>query len=99
MSDSAEFQAVPSDYLFTSGPTDTSRVVYRFQPVRAVTVGRRGSDFFNRWIELQYGDSLKPATVYLNDGGWHGWRPILTRTNRRIAHYLRKLIPPSEETC
>jgi len=64
----------------------------RFQPVLDVLVGRRGSDFVNRWIELKYGGSANPSTVYLNDGGWRGWRPILTRSNRKIAAELRALI-------
>jgi len=41
---------------------------------------------------LKYGDSVNPSTVYLNDGGWRGWRPILTRSNRKIAAELRALI-------
>ncbi len=56
-----------------------------FQPVLSVQKGRRGSDFMNRRIEVQYGNPERPSTVYLNDGGWRGWRPILARTNRRIV--------------
>ena len=63
-----------------------------FQPVLSVEKGRRGSDFINRWIEVQYGDPEQPSTVYLNDGGWRGWRPLLTRTNRRILTELSGLI-------
>ena len=56
-----------------------------FQPVLSVQKGRRGSDFQNRWIEVQYRDPEHPSTVYLNDGGWRGWRLILARTHRRIV--------------
>lgn len=63
-----------------------------FQPVVSVQKGRRGSDFMNRWIEVQYGDPEHPSTVYLNDGGWRGWRPILTGSNRRIVADLSAAI-------
>jgi len=43
---------------------------------------RRGSDFFSRWIEVRYGEFDYLSTVYLYDGGWNGWQPLLTRTNR-----------------
>jgi hypothetical protein len=65
----------------------------RFQPVLEVLIGRRGSDFFNRWIELHYGGSDDPSTVYLSDSGWLGWRPILTGSNRRMLGALRSLTP------
>ena len=70
-------------------------VVMRLGPVRRVLVGRRGSDYFNRWIELAYGDSDQPSIVYLNDGGWRGWRPILMRTTRKIGNELSSLIAQS----
>ncbi len=66
-----------------------------FQPVLDVLVGRRGTDLLNRWIELRYGDSANPSTMYLNDGGWRGYRPILTRSNRKIAAELMELITTS----
>jgi hypothetical protein len=57
-------------------------------PVLHVAAGRRGSDFINRWIEVTYGDIEHPSTIFLNDGGWRGWRPLLTRSNRRIVRDL-----------
>ena len=57
----------------------------QIKPVLSVQKARRGSDSISRWIEVQYGDPEHAFTVYLNDGGWRGWRPILARTNRRIA--------------
>ncbi len=65
--------------------------VIQFQPILSVDSGRRGSDFVNRWIEVQYGDPDRPSTAYLNDGAWRGWRPILTRSNHRILTELSAL--------
>jgi hypothetical protein len=59
--------------------------------IRRVSIGKRGSDITNRWVEVQYGDPTSPTTVYLNDGGWLGWRPLLTSSNRRIAEALQAL--------
>ena len=44
------------------------------------------------WITVIYGDSDEPTRVYINDGGWLGWRPILTRSNLRIANALLTLL-------
>ena len=65
--------------------------VIELQPILSVEKGRRGSDFMNRWIEIQYGDPEQPSTAYLSDGGWRGWRPILTRSNHRILTELSAL--------
>ena len=59
-----------------------------FEPVLQVAIGRRGSDFINRWIEITYGDRVQPSTAFINDGRWRGWRPILTRSNRKILRDL-----------
>jgi hypothetical protein len=63
----------------------------RLSNLKGVAVGRRGSDHFNKWIEVVYGDN-HPQTAYLRDGGWRGWRPILTGSHRPIADALRVLI-------
>jgi hypothetical protein len=65
--------------------------VVQLQPVLSVEMGRRGSDFMNRWIEVRYGEAPFPSVAYLNDGGWRGWRPLLTASNRRMAAELSKL--------
>jgi hypothetical protein len=70
----------------------TGNQVTQFEPVLSVQKGRRGSDFMNRWIEVQYGDAETPSTVYFNDAGWRGWRPILARTNRRIVADLSAVL-------
>ena len=65
--------------------------VIALEPVLSVVRGRRGSDFINRWVEVNYGDPAVPSVAYLNDGGWRGWRPLLTKTNRQMAADLSTL--------
>jgi hypothetical protein len=66
--------------------------VIQFQPILSVEKDRRGSDFMNRWIEVRYGVAASPSVAYLNDGGWRGWRPLLTASNRRMAVELSKRV-------
>lgn len=93
MEDHAEFTPgeIPQRMPWSANRTERWERTYRLESIRQVTRGRRGSDFFNRWIEVRYGDSDHPSTVYLNDGGWRGWRPILKRTNRQIEASLKEL--------
>jgi hypothetical protein len=86
---------VPPRMAWSGDHSQREERVCRFQAVREVLVGRRGSGFFNRWIEMRYGDPDHPSTVYLNDGGRRGWRPILKGTNRQMAGELKSLISPS----
>jgi hypothetical protein len=65
--------------------------VIQFQPILSVEKGRRGSDFMNRWIEVRYGEAASPSVAYLNDGGWRGWRLLLTKSNRRMVAQLSRL--------
>jgi hypothetical protein len=58
--------------------------------IRAVSSGKRGSDFINRWVEVEYGEV--DTVVYLKDGRWRGWRPLLTPSNKRIARALQSTI-------
>jgi hypothetical protein len=60
--------------------------------LREVTFGARGSDFINTWIEAVFGIEDSPSTLYMNDGGWFGWRALLTSRNTRIASALRDLL-------
>jgi len=76
----------------TSAEFRDSRGAIRLDPVLKVSSGRRGSDFFNRWIEVEFGRQESPSTLFLNDGGWRGWRPILTRSNRRVVSELTSLV-------
>jgi hypothetical protein len=61
-----------------------------------VNMGGRGSDFVNTWIEIHYGDTSDPKVAYVNDGGWFGWRPLLTGSNVRIARSLTGLMREPE---
>lgn len=64
-------------------------------PLSEISIGRRGTDFFNRWIELRYGIRGHERVSYLKDGGSRGWRPILTRTHRGIIEALREAMAES----
>jgi hypothetical protein len=64
--------------------------------IRSVEVGGRGNDIVNTWIEVHFGDASTPSTVYINDGGWLGWRPMLTSSNLRIARSLNALSAQSQ---
>jgi hypothetical protein len=64
------------------------------EPLRDVAYGRFGSDFFNRWIRVTFGSESNPVVCYIKDGGWRGWRPILTRSNRPILDALRRRLKP-----
>jgi hypothetical protein len=74
--------------------TDAGDVV-RLDAVTDMRAGRRGSDLVNTWIELHAELDGAPSVVYLNDGGWFGWRPLLTGSNRELARSLASLLPRS----
>ena len=65
----------------------------RFAKVRAVTVGARGSDFVNTWVEVDCDVDGRRMVVYLNDAAWLGWRPLVTNANARLADALTSLLP------
>jgi hypothetical protein len=65
----------------------------RIDQVVNVSIGRRGTDFFNSWVEVRYLNGDEARTVFINDGGWLGWRPLLTGSNRRILHVLQGIAP------
>lgn len=58
--------------------------------ITAVRYGREGHDFINRWIRVEYVDGPHSHRVYLKDGAWRGWRPILTRSNAAILTAIRE---------
>jgi hypothetical protein len=58
-----------------------------------VQMGRRGTDLANAWIEVHAEMDAAPTVVYLNDGTWMGWRPLLSDSNVRIATALAQLLP------
>lgn len=59
--------------------------------VRTVSVGSRGTDIVNTWVEVRF-DTDGGRVAYLNDGRWLGWHQILTRSNREMASALAALI-------
>lgn len=52
--------------------------------ITEVRYDRVAPDFVNRWIILTHHGADGGGDVFLKDGGWRGWRPLLTRSNRRI---------------
>jgi hypothetical protein len=60
--------------------------------VRRVQMWTSRSDFVNTWVEVQCDVNGTRMVVYLNDGGWLGWRPILTSANTRLADALASLM-------
>jgi hypothetical protein len=74
----AFFQAVGDDVV----------VLARISDVR---IGGHGTDFINTWIEVHAEVSPETRVVYLTDGAWLGWRPLLSRSNTRIVRALAQL--------
>jgi hypothetical protein len=58
---------------------------------RSVTVGARGSDYVNTWVEVDCDVDGRRMVVYLNDAKWLGWRPLLTGANTRLADALAQI--------
>jgi hypothetical protein len=64
----------------------------RIRDVREVSLGKKGRDWFNTWVEVRYGSQASPEVIFSNDGRWRGWYPILRRSNREIERVLQDLI-------
>jgi hypothetical protein len=58
---------------------------------RIANVGLRryGWGPFPRFIEIEFEVDGAQRAAFFTDGGWMGWRPILTRSNGGIAHSIR----------
>jgi hypothetical protein len=80
----------PSGARFTS-----DRLDFGFGEILSMTYGRRGSDFFNRWIEVRCRPADVVKTVFIKDGGQRGWRPILHGTNGAIKNEFQSLLESS----
>jgi hypothetical protein len=63
----------------------------QFTKARSVTVGARGSDFVNTWVEVDCNVDGRRMVVYLNDAKWLGWRALLTGANIRLADALTQI--------
>jgi hypothetical protein len=82
----------PSDARLVSAPSP--QVHLSCDHVVGVRRERYGRGLVPRFVGIEYqkpeGDT---QMAYFNDAEWNGWRPLLTRSNRRmaeaIARYLR----------
>jgi hypothetical protein len=45
-----------------------------------------------RFVEISYETADGIVVAYFNDGAWHGWRPMLTGSNRRIVNQIRQCV-------
>ena len=48
-----------------------------------------GTDAFNNWIAFSFETPHGLRRAYVNDGGWLGWRPFFTGSNRTLLQALR----------
>jgi hypothetical protein len=86
----------PTARIMVFKGSDVGEVV-DIDPVTEVTMGKRGNDLVNTWIEVRFGEPGRSRTLYLNDGAWLGWRPMLTSSNIRMADALAATIRPAAE--
>jgi hypothetical protein len=60
--------------------------------LKFVSYGRKGTDFGNRWVEVQYYDDAGHKKIaFIKDGRWRGWRPIVTKSNEELVRILMSL--------
>jgi hypothetical protein len=64
---------------------------------RTITIGPRGSDYVNTWVEVDCDVDGRRMTVYLNDATWLGWRALLTGANTRLADALTQIREPGPD--
>lgn len=67
----------------------TATVDIRMNEVQSVGVERYGWGLFPRFVVIRSESEAGPCVAYFNDAGWNGWRPLLTRSNKRMAASLR----------
>jgi hypothetical protein len=61
-----------------------------FDHVVAVRRERYGWGLVPRFVAITYETDTGQAIAYFNDGGWQGWRPLLTGSNSRMANAIRQ---------
>jgi hypothetical protein len=66
--------------------------------IQGVDMGGRGTDFANIYVRAHCSHDRSPPVVYLNDGRWMGWRPMLTGSNFRLARALAAIIDHDSAT-
>jgi len=59
---------------------------------RIVGVDRKryGWGLVPRFVAIRHEADDGITVTYFNDGGWHGWRPLLIGSNRRMVHAIRE---------
>jgi hypothetical protein len=83
----AEFS--PSDARLVSAPSP--RVHLTCDHIVDVHLKRFGWGLAPRYVVITYDKSEGGnAVAYFNDAGWKGWRPLLTRSNARMASAIRR---------
>ncbi len=53
--------------------------------IRRVSIGKRGRDFVNDWVKVEYGSAASPATAIFADGSCLGWGGAFGGTRRLLA--------------
>jgi len=51
---------------------------------------RYGWGVVPRLVEITYETTGRAEVAYFNDGGWKGWRPMVTGSNRRMVNAIRQ---------
>lgn len=54
------------------------------EEITKVSAARVGNDRVNRWIIVALRNPDGPSELFIKDGTWRGWKPLLTRSNRPI---------------
>jgi hypothetical protein len=67
----------------------TGEVSRTFGHVVNVGRNRYGWGSVPRFVAITYEGYDGRATAYFYDAGWLGWRPLLTGSNRRMAHAIK----------
>jgi hypothetical protein len=82
----AEFS--PSDARLVSAPS--SQVHLTCDHIIGVHLERYGRGLAPRYVALTYeSPEGGKAVAYFNDAQWKGWRPLLTKSNARMASAIR----------
>lgn len=70
-------------------PPQGAKGLMRLDSVVSVTRRRYGWGFVPRFIAIEFVNGERRETAYFNDGGWAGWRPLLTGSNGRMVRDIR----------
>ena len=70
MSDTGNL-TVDNDALEFQG--DKGKVIVKFSDIRIVSFGKIGTDFFNNWVTIEYGNEKSPQYAVISAGKSMGW--------------------------